>query len=91
MNNLDPEFEKQLSEELMARYGLLVGGKDLQMALGYPSNAAFRQSIARKTTPIPVFRIENRKGKFALTKDLAAWLSARRHSALTDHTTRATD
>jgi len=52
------------------------------MALGYSTDAAFRQSIARNTTPIPVFRIENRKGKFALTKDLAEWLMAKRSSVM---------
>ncbi|AXQ98283.1 hypothetical protein [Pseudoalteromonas piscicida] len=46
--------------------------------LGYGSGEAFRQAVSRKTVPIPVFSIDKRKGKFALTKDVARWLAKQR-------------
>lgn len=69
-----------LEGELIAIYGPLVSGKTLQSILAYPSQAAFRQAAARNLLPVPVFCIEHRRGKFALVRDIAAWLSQRRNS-----------
>jgi hypothetical protein len=71
-----------LEHELSSRHGPMMTGEPLRVALGYPSPAAFRQAIARKTTPIPVFGIEKRRGKFALTIDVAAWLATQRARAV---------
>ncbi len=59
----------------------MMTGESLRIALGYPSKESFRQAFVRKTTPIPVFTIERRRGKFALTKDVAAWLASQRDRA----------
>jgi hypothetical protein len=72
---------KVLEEELTQRYGPLISGDDLRRVLGYSSPEAFRQALARKTMPIPVFAIPNRRGKFALTKDVAIWLAEQRENA----------
>lgn len=53
----------------------MVHGKELIQVLGYGSDEAFRQAVRRKTVPIVVFPIEGRKGKFALSKDIAYWLT----------------
>lgn len=74
-------LEVQLHESLLRLYGPMVSGDDLRIALGYPSKDAFRQAIVRKTVPIPVFSIEQRRGKFALTRDVAAWLAEQRNRA----------
>lgn len=66
----------EIERALMDRHGPLVAGFDLCRALGYPSAAAFRQAILRDSVPIPVFRIPTRRGRFALTRDVAAWLAA---------------
>jgi hypothetical protein len=71
-----------LEHELSSRHGPMMTGEHLRIALGYPSKEAFRQAVARKTTPIPIFGIEKRRGKFALTKDVAAWLAAQRARAV---------
>lgn len=71
-----------LERDLSSRYGPMMTGESLRVALGYPSPAAFRQAIARKTTPVPVFGIEKRRGKFALTLDVAAWLATQRAQAI---------
>ena len=69
---------KKLEQDLLALYGPIMFGKNLHKALGYGSGDAFRQAVCRKTIPIPVFAIEKRKGKFALTKDVALWLARQR-------------
>lgn len=71
-----------IERELMHRYGPLISNDDLRQALGYPSKEAFRQAIARKSVPVPIFDIENRRGKFALVADLAHWLNAQRERAV---------
>jgi hypothetical protein len=70
-----------LERDLIQLHGPMMTGESLRIALGYPSNDAFRQAISRKTIPIPVFDIEKRRGKFALTKDVAAWVAAQRERA----------
>jgi len=70
-----------LELELMAMYGPLISNDDLRQALGYASMGAFRQALARKTMPVPVFALPNRRGKYALVKDVALWLSQQRETA----------
>lgn len=70
-----------LERELMGKYGPLISNDDLRVALGYVSMDAFRQALARKTMPIPVFQLPNRRGKYALVKDVALWLSQQREAA----------
>lgn len=71
-----PSLADLLERDLLARYGTpLLGGDDLRSALGYPSGEALRQAISRSTVPVPVFAVAHRRGKFALTKDVAVWLA----------------
>lgn len=65
--------------ELKERYGELIGGYDLAKLMGYRSTASFRQALARNQISIPIFSIENRKGKFAYTSDVAKWLKDLNH------------
>jgi hypothetical protein len=74
-------LEAQLCESLLRLHGPMISGDDLRITLGYPSKDAFRQAFVRKTVPVPVFDIEHRRGKFALTQDVAAWLAAQRERA----------
>ena len=53
----------------------MLSGENLQMALGFSSIDAYRRAQTRKKLPIPVFKIEGRRGTYALTKDVAAWLA----------------
>lgn len=77
----DESLAALLERELAQQHGPMMTGEALRLALGYSSKDAFRQAIARKTVPIPVFGIEKRRGKFALTKDVAAWIAAQRERA----------
>lgn len=69
---------KELEADMLSLYGPTMFGKQLIQALGYGSADAFRQAVSRKTIPVTVFPIEKRKGKFALTKDIAYWLATQR-------------
>lgn len=69
---------KELEQDMLQLYGPTMFGKNLINALGFSSGDAFRQAVSRKTVPVAVFSIEKRKGKFALTKDVAYWLATQR-------------
>ena len=66
--------QEALVLELSRRYGEVIGGKTLWRVLGYNTLAAFKQSIIRGTLTLPTFFIDGRKGRHALTSDVAAWL-----------------
>ena len=53
----------QIEADLLELYGSpILGGEDLQRALGFKTRDALRQAICRKTLKVPVFVIENRRG-----------------------------
>ncbi|WP_156501756.1 hypothetical protein [Alteromonas stellipolaris] len=68
-------LREQIAASLNAEYGPMIGGKNLCKVLGYNSSGAFRQALYKKTVPVEVFAIENRRGKFALSVDIAHWLA----------------
>lgn len=72
-----PELEARLLDALVRDWGYVVGSAGLRQALGYPTQAALRQAIARNVLPVQVFEIEGRKGMFALAHDLASWLATK--------------
>ena len=53
---------------------------DRRSFLGYASQEALRQSIVRNTVPVPVFKMEKRRGYFVLVKDVANYLAQRRYA-----------
>jgi len=77
----DPDLAQILEKDLLQQYGPLIGNDALRSALGYPSQDAFRQALARGRLPVPVFALPKRRGKFALVKDVAAWLARCRADA----------
>ena len=68
-------LREQIAASLNAEYGPMIGGKNLCKVLGYNSSGAFRQALYKKAVPVEVFAIENRRGKFALSVDIAHWLA----------------
>ncbi len=78
----DEQLAAALECDLLTRYGPMVSGDVLRLVLGYASKEAFRQALSRQTVPVPVFTLPNRRGKFALVKDIAAWLAAQRARAV---------
>lgn len=69
------QLAKELEDDLLRVYGPIIHGRDLVKALGYPSGDAFRQAVSRGVVPVDVFPLENRRGKYALAKDVALWLA----------------
>lgn len=67
--------ESQLVADMERQYGPLMGGTALYRALGLPSAAAFRQAASREVLPVQVFSIPHRRGRFALTREVALWLA----------------
>lgn len=76
--NNSGDFATQLERDLLLLHGPIMTGDCLRKALGYRSSAAFRQAIVRRSIPVPIFSIEKRRGKFALTKEVAQWVAAQR-------------
>jgi len=80
MTDLD-QLAAIFEAELVSKHGPLLPPSVLPALLGYRSIDAFRKAVSRRTVPIAVFRLENRRGSFALAKDVARWLSQRRFQA----------
>lgn len=69
---------KEIERELYCHIGPLLFGNQLYAALGFNSHDAFRQALSRKTVPVEIFTLPNRRGRFALSRDVARWLAAER-------------
>lgn len=78
----DHEIESladRVESQLMQLYGSpVLTGEELKAALGYKSLDALRQAIARDTVPVPLFKMEHRRGKYALVRDIARYLAGLR-------------
>lgn len=64
----------EIARFLTRTHGLVIGGRALTRTLAYPTQEAFRQAESRGTLPVKVFSIPHRRGKFAYTSEVAAWL-----------------
>jgi len=75
----DKSIEKlaqRIEDRLTIKHGTtLLGGEALWKELGYPSVFAFRKALSRNKVPVKVFKIENRRGNFALVREVANWLA----------------
>jgi hypothetical protein len=61
---------------LIKTYGALIYGHDLWKVIGYPSSDAFRQAVKRKSVPVPTFKREGYRMRFARSHDVAVWLAS---------------
>ncbi len=73
---------EEMTTRMEAQYGPLLSSTALIKVLGYPSPESFQQALHRGTVPVPVFRIQHRRGSFALVQDVAKWLSEQRAQAV---------
>lgn len=79
MTTIQPSSEqeylaKKLHSDLMTLYGPVIGGEDLCKVLGFRTGAAFRLAFKQGDIDLSIFKIDKRRGKFALTVDVVAWL-----------------
>ena len=64
----------QRESHLVARYGELLSLQELADLLKYPSKQALRQAHRRGALPVQLIRMPNRRGWFAATRRIAAFL-----------------
>ncbi len=69
----DPAAEK-FESHLLHQYGPTISGPDLYEALGFKTYAAFHSCHQRDEIGVNVFKLPSRRGWYALTTDVAAWL-----------------
>jgi hypothetical protein len=72
----------EIEESLVKQHGQLLSPRVLPGLLGYCSVDAYRKAVSRRTVPVAVFKLQNRRGNFALAKDVARWLSEQRVQAI---------
>jgi len=60
--------------DLLAEHSELMSGRALWHALGFRSERSFQRAVQQGTLPVPVFTQPSRRGRFARTRDIAAWL-----------------
>lgn len=77
-----PRLRAELRESLLRLHGPLLGGEALASALGHRSAESLRQARRRGQVAVPLFTVPNRRGWYALTQDVADWLTATRARAL---------
>lgn len=70
-----PDPAAALAQDLLARWGPVMGSEAIAQALDFPSLSAFQRSVRRGWVALPLFSMEGRRGRFALTRDVAAWLA----------------
>lgn len=80
-NPLTDALARELNDQFVQKFGPILSSAQLVRALGYKSTSAYRQAVTRNTVPVPVFQIPNRRGRFALARDVAIWLSQQRQRA----------
>ena len=80
-----PVPAQALAEDMLRTYGHVVGGEALHRLLGYATPDAFQQALRRDAIGVPVFSLPGRRGKFALTRDISAFLIRHRAHAIDQH------
>lgn len=65
---------EEMLNNLITRFGPLLGGQELYSALGYKTYSAFHRSQQRGELGVHIFKLPGRRGWFALTTDVAMWL-----------------
>lgn len=76
MSHPSASLETELLAGLLDQWGYVMGSAGLRMALGFATQQALRHAIQAGHVPFPVFTLKGRKGPFARTHDVAAWLGS---------------
>lgn len=65
---------KDLAGQMLEKYGPLLRGVELYTALGFRTYAAFHRARENGRIGVRTFEVQGRRGVFALTNEVAAWL-----------------
>ncbi|MDP3210610.1 hypothetical protein [Methylotenera sp.] len=66
--------EETLLNELTEKHGEIVSLDSLSKIIGYKTVAAVKYAIKKEQLSINTFYIKGRKGRYAMTRDVASWL-----------------
>lgn len=64
----------ELENSMTQKYGPLLGGEDLWKCLGFKTRPAFYKAVKTGKLNLNVFKVNGRRGLFALTCDVCEWL-----------------
>ncbi|MFC6187688.1 hypothetical protein ACFPZE_07080 [Pseudoxanthomonas mexicana] len=64
-----------VADTLVALHGELMDSQALVALFKFGSERSFRRSASKGALPVTVFRVPGRRGWFARTRDVAAWLA----------------
>jgi hypothetical protein len=81
MDRNDTCHASLIERSLLDRHGPLMNSKSLVAPLGFSTGKALSQARRRGRLGVPTFVISGRKGFFALTADVARWISAQAGTA----------
>lgn len=70
------QYRQEVLAALVERHGHMIGMRHLHKAMGFPSYDALKQCLLRRQLDLNLFYVEGRKGRFAMTADVADWLAA---------------
>jgi hypothetical protein len=73
---LTHEEAQALTARLINAHGELIGGNALARCLGYRTQRAFQMGIQRDRMPVETFTLPGRRGRYARTFQVAAWLAS---------------
>jgi len=62
-------------QTLLVAHGELMQGEALRRALGFRSERSFLRAVQAEQIPVPTFCLPSRRGRYARTRDVAAWLA----------------
>ena len=85
------DLRDELEKDLIEIYGPIISGADLIKILGFPTQNAMARAISKNKLDVPVFSIKNRRGKHALSKEIAVWLASQREEGLIKNFPKAND
>lgn len=66
---------REMKDALLKQYGPLISGLDLRSILGYKAASTFNRAKRLNLVGVHIFKLPNRRGSFALTKDVVDWLN----------------
>lgn len=72
---------RSLEAMLLERYGLVMGPAQIREALSFPSAEALRVALLRGKVGVGTFAITGRRGRFALTVEVAEFLEEQQRNS----------
>lgn len=70
------QYRQEVLNDLMKNHGHMIGMRHLYRVMGFPTYDALKQCLLRKQLDLNLFYLDGRKGRYAMTSDVADWLAA---------------